>query len=445
MLALMRRFSWISLGVLAAGCAMQEGADVGDDGTPSGYDIAATTGLAVVSTDNDVIPPLDEEGCPAIYAQDHVPTFELTLGEDVVAALYEDWMFGTEGDKLDKDETPYHPVAEFRYGDIVIRDARIRLRGNPTYWLEQNKMQFQVSFDEIDKGGRFLGQRKMLFDAATYNRHFVRDRLSLWIMRQAGITAPCANNARLMINGDYYGLYTSLEKLDNVFLARNFEDPTGDLWKRTNYELKTNLATATTDRINVLRRADPDTTALSEIEAILDVEQAILVWAADAIIPNSDGPWAGGFNFYFYDDPTRGKMVLLPWDLDNTFTRLDFDVDPYTFTKPERFRGRPLYDIALADDGWFSVYVQTLAQVVDQAYDKTVLHQKIDQWSAQIQSAAFDDLNKPFTNQKYYERIGVLKQFVADRADYLNGWLQCWQDGGTRNSNGSCVASVGAL
>ena len=442
MLAMMQRLSWVSVGVLAAGCAMQGGADVGDDGNLSGYETAAATGLAVVSTDNEVIPPLDEEGCPAIYAQDHFPTFELTLGQEVMAALQDDWIFGTEGDKLDRDETPYHPVAEFRYGDIVIRDARIRLRGNPTYWLEQNKMQFQVSFDELNKAGRFLGQRKVLFDAATYNRHFLRDRLSLWIMRQSGITAPCANNARLMINGEYYGLYTSIEKLDDRFLQRNFTDPTGDLWKRTNWELKTNVDTATTDRINVLRKAEPGETPLSEIEAVFDVEQALLVWAADAIIPNSDGPWAGGFNYYFYDDPARGKLVLLPWDLDNTFTRLDFDVDPYTFTKPERFRGRPLYDIALVDDGWFSVYIEDLARVRNEVYDSAILHQKIDEWTAQIQSAAFEDLNKPFDNQKYTERINVLKEFVANRADYLEGWLTCWQNGGTRDSSGNCVSSL---
>jgi hypothetical protein len=311
-----------------------------------------------------------------------------------------------------------------------------RLRGNPTYWHDQNKLQFQISFNEYQKGGRFLGLKKILLDAAAYNRHFLRDRLSMAIMRDLGITAPCVNNAKLYINGEYYGLYTNIEKLDSNFLKRTYpEDPSGDLWKRAGWTLKSNEDTSDSTRMDALR----DASTVAEMEALLDVEQAIMIWAVDAVIPNSDGFWAGGFNFYLYDDPIRGKFVVLPWDLDNTFTRLEPDVDPVTWRKTVRFHGRPWYDLMIADPAWFQVYIDTIDRVLRDGYVVSRMSDRIDQWSEQIEEAAFADYNKGWSNQVYLEQREVLRQYVTDRAAFVAEWLSCWQNGGTNDGSGKCL------
>ncbi|MCA9701383.1 MAG: CotH kinase family protein, partial [Myxococcales bacterium] len=269
---------------------------------------------------NEEIPPPDAEGCHAIYAQDLLPTFELTLQPVVWQMLQDEWNNGEANEEMGLDPTPFHPVQEFRYGDIVIYDAEIRLRGNTKNWdpLPGDKMQFQINFQRNDPDGHFLGLNRILFDAATYNRHMLRDRLALSIMREVGIPAPCANNARLMVNGEYYGIFTNIEKLDEAYLERAWADPSGNLWKRASWELKTNTESVDEDDEPHLEQLK-DVESPAEVEAVLDLERALLVYAADSIIPNSDGPWAGGLNYYFYDDPETGKFELLPWDLDNTF------------------------------------------------------------------------------------------------------------------------------
>lgn len=389
---------------------------------------------------NLIIPPRDEEGCHAIYAQDYLPTFHLTIAPEEWAGLHDEWINGElyadlEDQGIIENANPYHPVAEFRYGDVVITDAHARLRGNPRYWKDQHKMQLQVSFNE-GKKGRFLGLRKLLFDAASYNRSFLRDRLSMAMMRDLGIRAPCANNARVFVNGEYYGLFTNLERMDKEYLQRAWAaNPDGDLWRRGGWELTTNEETGVTDRIYALR----DAATVAEMESLLDVEEAMLLWAAEAMIPNADGFWAGGYNFYIYDDPVRGKFVVLPWDFDNTFNRLEPTVDPVTWKKEERFRGRPWYDLALSDPTWFDYYIATIERVLAEAYVPARFDERIDQWTEQIKEAAFTDPNKPFSNRTYLEDVEATRQFVKARAAFVEEWLLCWQNGGSNDGEGNCI------
>jgi hypothetical protein len=385
----------------------------------------------------------DEEGCHAIYAQDLLPTFELTIDDDTWDDLEWEWEHGAKQKKKGLDPDPWHPLTEFRYGDIVISDAEIRLRGNATYWHNSpDKYQFQISFDRVDKKGHFLGLDTIAFDAAPANRHMLRDRLAMSIIRDMGIIAPCANNARLNINDEYYGIFTNIEKIDKVFLQRMFDDPTGDLWKRQNWNLQTNKKSSNDARIVALEEVE----TIEELETYFDVGQALTVYAAEAIIPDSDGGWAGGYNFYLYDDPLSGVFKLLPWDMDSTFDRFNDgpkgeypnNPDPVVWHKQERYHGRIWYDLALEDEEWFWYYIDTIRTQFEAAYDVDVLHEKIDTWTDQIKESVLEDDNKPFSNGKYLDKVEELKDYVEERHEWMEEWLLCWEEGGQPDKKGYC-------
>jgi len=377
-------------------------------------------------------PPWAPKPCPAIFAQDLLPTFELELSDSVLSAIKKEWSVADDNNLVE------HPLKSFKYQDTVITNASIRLRGNSSHWPDQGKMQFEIAFHAFDKKGRFMGLKHLLFDAAEYNRSFLRDRLSLAILRDAGVAAPCANNARLMLNGKYYGLFTSIEKVDSEFLKRNFEDPEGNLYKRGGSKFgwtkKPNEKDPDLSDVKTLLAAK----TVDELLAVMNGEQALLEWAAEAVIPDRDGAWAGGLNFYIYNDPLTGFNVI-PWDLDDTLTRLPFDTDPYTYKKPaEVFHGRPFYDILTADPVWFDRYIDAVEHVVTTAYDVQVLQSRIDTWAAQIAEAAAEDPNKPFTTAEHLKRIKEKREYVAKRAEHLAAWLACWRNGGTKSNNGTC-------
>jgi hypothetical protein len=392
---------------------------------------------------NEQIPPRDEEGCHGIYAQDLLPTFELKVDEDTWDDLEWEWEHGEEQQDKGEDPSPYHSLDEFRYGDVVIDYAEIRLRGNPKSWKNSpDKMQLHIEFDRVDEDGHVLGLESIALESSHMNRHMLRDRLALSIIRDMGVVAACANSARVDINGEYYGLYTNLEKINENFLERVFDDPTGDLWDRHGWELKTNKDTANEDRIEALEEVED----LEEVETYLDLEQALMVYAAEAILPDSDGCWAGGMNYFFYDDPLSGKFKLISWDMDSTFDRFNDgkngeypdNPDPVVWHKKARYHGRIWYELALKDEGWFWYYIDTIKAQFEAAYDVAVLHEKIATWTDQIKDSVLEDDNKPFSNSRYLDEVEELEDFVEARAEWLEEWLECWEDGGKPDKKGYC-------
>jgi len=372
--------------------------------------------------------PYDAEGCHWLFRQDHVPTFHIDLTPETLRLLAFDREVGYARNELELEDKPYHRVESFRYEDVqALPGAQIRLRGNPNFWAGQNKFQFQVSFDEENRFGHFLGQRKILFDAAQFNRSFMRDRLSYSIAREAGLAAPCANNARIVLNGEYYGLFTLVEKIDEVFLWNRLRQPSGDLWKRANWRLRTNESRTDERRVEALLSAGD----LAELDRVMHVPIAARVLAFEALLPAPDGAWAGGLNAYYYDDPHTGRFVHLPWDYDGAFTQSDNKyLDPLRWEKPERSFGRPFYDLITHDPAGLELYVDQLEGLLEDHYRPAVLIARIDRWQAQIEQAMLDDPNKPFDAQLHYERTDRLRAHIDLRARFVRDWIDCHRAGG---------------
>lgn len=150
-------------------------------------------------------------------------------------------------------------------------------------------------------------------------------------LERGGAPSSCVNNARLVINGEYYGVYVNVERVDHEYLERHFDEPDGNLYQGGT-ELKTNEDVADTSD----RDAYWAVTDLDQLDALVDLDQAVVAWANDAMLPNPDGYWAGvQINFYLYHHPTRG-FLYLPYDEDYAFSHLSWNdgpyADPITFT-----------------------------------------------------------------------------------------------------------------
>jgi hypothetical protein len=362
--------------------------------------------------------------CPTLFRQDRFPTFEIEIDPAEWEALKDELASWRERQEAGLPLKPYHPLIAFRHEGDVITDAMIRLRGNPAgSWNRTEKMQFQISFNENDKRGRYRGLRKIVLDGPRYNRSYLRDRVAYAILRDVGLPASCANNARLVVNGEYYGLYTNVEKVDREFLERNFPDPDGDLYKGGR-ELKTNEETSDGHRA-LLFWATQDVAALAEL---VDLEQAVGEWAAEAMLPHADGYWAaGGENFYLYDDPRRGRLVFIPWDLDAAFEVLPADTDPRTHRKSLDTK-RPQLEAVLGSPSWLARFVDAIEAGLEH-YDEDSVVARVDTWSAQIREAALADPTRPFTFESHLQSIKNLRDYVGPRTAFLRQWIACQRGG----------------
>ena len=419
-----RRLVLLVLGALTAACnADRGGHGPVDDAPANGNGGGADAGGASPGADGPVGPTAAfPRPCPIMYDDEALRTFSIEIAPDEWSAMQAEYAAAV-------DPAPYHPLIAFRHLGDVIPDAMIRLRANPLHWSAQTKMQFQISFNEVDPEGRYAGLRKLVLDAAYYNRSHLRDRLAASIFQDLGLPFSCVNHARLEVNGVYYGLYTNIEKVDHEFLERAFDDHDGLLYKK-GQELKTHE-----DEHPDTSRKDLfwQTILPADLEAIADVDQMVAMWAVEALLPHADGYWAGGWNMYLYDHPSRG-FLYIPYDVDLAFDSVVATGDPAIWHKDnERYNGRPHVEAVLSDREWLRRFALHVA-AARAAYDPATLEARIDRWAAQIADSVAADPQAPFTYEQHLAAVARLRAYVADRAAFLQAWSACWEAGGTDTS-----------
>jgi spore coat protein CotH len=317
----------------------------------------------------------------------------VTLSETAWADLQAD---------LAQGEEVWYPTV-FRYGDEVVADAAIRLRGNNSRCGD--KLQFAIGFNQIDRAGRFHGLRRINLDHGGCN--LLEERLALSFARDLGLPASCANHARLVVNGAFYGVFLNVEHVNKDFLRRNFgaafDD--GNLYK-SGWELQTNEELNDTADLRTWNAA-PDAAALARLG---DLDEAVVEWAAEAVMPARDNYWLRGWNYYLYHHPERG-FLFLPTDLDQAFPGYSADVGSPTLLPDALQRAAAL---ALADPAWTLRYEQAVRRAVD-AFDPAVLNGRVDRWWWQVKPSV---LAEPVPSWSSGQRT-ALKERVAGRAAWL--------------------------
>jgi hypothetical protein len=360
----------------------------------------------------------DEESwpkaCSSLYDPDVLTTFDLEFAPEEWAGIQSDCSNGVQ---------QYRPVELLYEGETV--SAMARLKGNWSW--NCSKLQFVVSFDEVDPAARFHGLRKLMLDAPWYDRTLLHERLAFPLFEQRGLPYSCVNNARLNVNGEYYGLYANIERIDHEYLERHFEESDGNLYQGGS-ELKTNEDVGDTSDLQALQNAQ----AVDQIAALTDLDEAVAEWATEAMLPAMDNYWAGvEINYFLYDHPTRG-FLYLPYDLDISFgdgAMPDGSLiwpdaataDPITY-EHSGWRKEALVKTVLSDRAWCDRFVEELV-LARAAYSPEAMRAQVEQWDAQIEEALADDPHKTFSTMDHDASVSALEAFFSTRAAYVDTWL----------------------
>ena len=376
--------------------------------------------------DTSPLPPAGP--CADIFADDLFPTYELQIAPAEWDALLQDFYSLDQNIDAKVDAHPYHRVDQFKYGDEIVTNALIRLKGFSS-WSQAiqdhpPKLQFVISFDDIDENARFHGLRKIELDMPRIDQTYLRQRMSLWFLRALGLPSQCANSARLVINGALYGLYTNLERPDKEFLHRLFPGAEhADLWDG-GWQLETNKNNVGLPHPRMDAFWAAKTTAATA--AIADMDEALLEWASEAMLGDPDGFWIGHTNWLIYDHPTRG-WLWIPHDLDATIDWLDPRIDPMYYWGGQTAGWAPPwqhYVAVLKDDNWREHYVAALRRSLD-AYVAAQLPEMVDRFAAQIRDDVAADPTRPFTFDDHLRQVDYLRQSIFVRIDSIRAWLDC--------------------
>lgn len=336
--------------------------------------------------------------CSDLYDPETLPTYEIELPPETWERMQSEY--------LQKIENWYGPFT-FRYGSETRTDVMIRNRGNNSRC--GSKVQITIAFNRVDTGGRFHGVRRIDLDHGGRGCKMVEERAVLtWMREDLGLPAQCANNARLVVNGEYFGLYSNLEHVDHEFLERNFPDPDGNLYK-AGWEKTTNESDP--DRSDIQAFWNADTPA--ELDAVADLDEALVEWSAEAVSPARDNFWIYGWNYFLYNDADRG-FVFVPADQDDAVpTGTDVRLSPL----PARVEPA---NWLLDESAWREKYLDALETTIA-AYDPDRWAQRLDSFWAQVKEPAHADPRLSFGETPY----NTLKTRIRNRRAFLDDWIVC--------------------
>lgn len=351
------------LSLVVAGCAdsgassstvVSEAEPVGSsvvDSTPSGADTAPSATEPATTEPTTPLSSSMSGSAETLFDQDVLHTFEIDLPTDALARLdadpaAEEYEVGT----LTFDGEVIEPIG-VRYKGSV--GAFVGCTASPSMLAPTGpktctklSMKLKINWDDPDR--EFYGQRRIQLHAQNLDSTLMHERLGYWMFREMGVAAPRSTHARVVVNGEYLGLFALTEEIDGRFTRDRFDDGRGNLYKevwplgadgtpRSEEEFISGLETneddnPTADIIATFARelaAAPEGERVAVLERWTDLETLLTTIVVDRAIRNDDGPlhWycfseCAPHNFYWYEDPTARTVSLIPWDLDNAFDPL---------------------------------------------------------------------------------------------------------------------------
>jgi len=443
------------LAALAASCSSAASSEGAAGGPPSEL-------ASVKSDEGNDEPEYDGPDSTYLFEQNRLHTFELTLADEALAFM--------DADPRAEEYVP----AILSFGGEEFGEVGLRYKGSVGAFvgcLEETdpepdgaktctklSMKVKVNWDGSD--ARFYDLRKLQFHSQNRDASQMHERLGYWLFREMGVPAPRSVHARLIVNGEYIGLFAFTEQVDGRFARHHFDDGTGNIFKEVwpvdenglafhEAVLAGGLETNEEDEAAPLLRAfgealeaaTTDDELRTASETFLDVDQMMSLIAVDRAIANDDGPLhfycfeaCGNHNFYWYADPATRKLRLIPWDLDNAFENVVTDVNPVNpiadgwnetshdclpFAHGEAgFPQRsaacdPVFaGLALFPDEYRAAQERLLAG----PFAEGVIEARLDEWSAQIASATTDASalhDDAVTLRDWHSAIGDLRDAIV--------------------------------
>jgi CotH kinase protein/Putative metal-binding motif len=421
-------------GAVSAGAAGGGGGGAGDTPTAGGGAGGAPT--AGGGAGGGVMPTA--RGCSDLFDPAVLVDYAFDISADEWAKIDYEFRNRDALAAAGVDYKTFHPIV-FHHGGETVSDAMVRLKGQSSWRQtvrddgDKARMQFVVSFEEVNPAAKFHGLSKVVLDMPNNDQTFMQERLGFVTMAEIfGMAAPCANSARVTINGQYYGVYVNEEHIGGGYIKRVFPDaPDGDLF-----------AGGRTPKTNELM---PDKAKLAafwaardiaSMAAVVDMDASIAEWAAEALLNDGDGYWGGGHNFYIYDYAGKGYRWLLD-DADATFAwlgRSDVNLIYWWAGRTSQQEAGQHYLLVMSDPTWRANYLAAVrAQLA--RWDVARVQGWIDTWSAQIADAVAQDPHRLHSIEDHREALAEMRQEVVDRPAYVAKFLAC-EDGSGDASDG---------
>jgi hypothetical protein len=384
---------------------------------------------------------------------------------------------------LDFEEADWEAeLADFRGTDVevparltvdgaVYPNVGVRFRGASSYMMVPAglKRSFNVSIDMADDKQRLGGYKTLNLLNSNGDPTMLRGLLFLHVARHY-IPAPRGNLVKVVVNGESWGIYPSVQQFNKEFINDWFQTTKGARWKvpgsprggggltylgediapyRTRYEIKSGdnekSWKALIELCRVLNQTPIDQLEKA-LEPILDIEGVLRFLALDNVFINTDGYWIRDSDYSLYRHP-EGRFHLIPHDANETFMmpggpgmgrgeRISgVELDPLIGLSDER---KPLRSRLLQVPALRARYLELVGEINEQWVNWEKLGPVVKQYADLIEREVEKDTRKLDSATAFRAGIGSaaaaqppapgpgrrpqlsLKDFVEQRRAYLS-------------------------
>lgn len=375
-----------------------------------------------------------------IYDPERLPRFDIELPPESITALN-----ALTGMSDPRGSDYVH--ATLRYGDEVVADVGLRIKGESSFRKLDKKSAFKIKFDEFVPSQIFHGLHRLTLNNMIEDPSFVAERLAYHVYRAAELPAPRCNSALVYVNGDFYGVYANIESEDKTFLSRWFASNDGNLFEEGNhdflpgaesyFDLETNEAAD--DRSGLTRliaAADAsDATNYTEtVGASLNLSHFLRFTAAEAAVNQWDMYSFTMFypnNFRIYENPADNRFVFLPWGMDMSMKPFRdsgrayihaFEISRQGDRPNGRIEAGILYRKCLEEPSCRAAYAMEVEQMAA-LYEQLGLLDLAATYYAQIREYVYADARKEYTNERFEQAYQSVLTTIAGRAAALRADL----------------------
>lgn len=351
-------------------------------------------------------------------------------------------------------------LAEVIINGTAFDSCGVRYKGNSSMDTSKVKNPFNIDLNYTIAGQEYQGKDKIKLANCFTDPSMVREALTYEIANQY-MDCPRASFVELSINGNFIGIYTNTESIDNEFLNEHFGTSNNAFFKcdpisfelfgdnsnlsyhsdtmayDTLYDQKSLYGLTELQELTYELENNPNT-----IEQFLDVDRALWFLALSSALVHNDGYTAFAHNFYVYK-MDNGRWSVILWDVNMSFAGLLWngtgiwpggetdlvEQDPYIHIAATTYR--PLISQLLSIDKYKRMYTAHYKTIIAENISNGSYLQRAQFMSDLISPVVQTELYNEYSFQEFQDNVTVnvgsgwdlrlgLENLMSNRETYLN-------------------------
>lgn len=351
---------------------------------------------------------------------------------------------------------------DLRIDGELFKNMAIRVKGNNSKNLTAkygwDRFSLKIEFDHYSDGRTYYGLDKVSLNSSFQDNSFLKDYMTYHMMDFMDVPSPLCSYSYITVNGDDWGLFVTIEEIEDAFARRNFGMSHGHLYKPDYYSLEDDnydVALIYTDDEfssyeNIFKNSKFDITPKDkrrlisslkqlstgeDLERVVDIDSVVNYFVVQSFVVNLDS-YLGytGHNYYLYEDD--GVLSMLPWDYNLAYATYPLGMPnpindsnafvnyPIDTPAPGHIMlNRPLFHKLMLNEEIFKLYHDRYNYFIENYFDSGVFESEFNETVKLISPYVKRDPNKFVSYDDYLLAVDTFKNFNLLRAESVSGQL----------------------